>query len=189
MNITNIQHHTNTQFEIITFENLYNDEEIKAHLNFINDAKFDKKFTNNNFKNGKIINDSLSNAIFNKIKLILPEIYIDSNNQKWKIIGATKYVFYANYRENESFGIHTDTGSVFEPNYNLYSKFTLLTYLNDNYEGGETIFYANNLVKTNKIIPKTNKTVIFDINLFHKSNIVLNGHKYWIGTEIVCEKL
>lgn len=189
MNITNIQHHTNTPFEIITFDNLYSKDEIKTHLNFINNTEFDRKFTNNDFKNGKIIHDSLSNMIFNKIKPNLPEIYVDSDGQKWKIIGATKYVFYANYKNNESFAIHTDTGSVFEPSNNLYSKFTLLTYLNDNYEGGETIFYTNNLVETNKIIPKINKTIIFDINLFHKSNVVLNGNKYWIGTEIICEKL
>ena len=107
--------------------------------------------------------------------------------KKWKIVNTCKYIFYVKYKQNESFDIHTDTGSIYNPAKNLYSKFTLLTYLNDDYIGGETVFYDTSLKETTKIIPKTNKTLIFDIDTFHKGNKVTEKNKYWIGTEIVCE--
>ena len=185
MNITQCG---NLPFEIMTFDNLYTVDEIKEHVKFIEMANNkEQRFTNNKFKNGKIINEELSNLIFSRLENILPKMYIDRNMKKWKIVNSSKYIFYAKYENNEFFNIHTDTGSIYDPVNNLYSKFTLLTYLNDDYVGGETIFYDEILKETSKIVPKTNKTLIFDIDIFHKGNNVTKNNKYWIGTEIVCE--
>jgi len=184
----NITQYTDLPFEIITIDGLYANDEVQRHIQFIEKSnKNERPFTNNEFKNGKVINEELSSLIYSRLKNILPEIYIDRNMKKWKIMNTCKYIFYAKYKKNESFGIHTDTGSIYDSINNLYSKFTLLTYLNDDYVGGETIFYDRNLEETTKIIPKTNKTVIFDIDTFHEGNIVKEKNKYWIATEIVCK--
>ena len=55
------------------------------------------------------------------------------------------------------------------------TRYTLLIYLNSNYEGGET----------NTIKPETGKALIFDIDLWHSELPVINGEKYWIGCEII----
>ena len=187
--VSDLINYSNIQFEIFTFKNLYSTEEINKFIEFINTTKYDRKFSTNDFKNGKILNSSLSELIYDRIKHLFPKIYIDENNVKWSFVGTSKYIFYSKFKTNEMFDVHTDTGSVYDSVNNIYSKFTLLTYLNDNYIGGETIFYDNEFSETNKIIPEKNKTLIFDINLFHKGNMVIDGEKYWIGTEIVCKKI
>ena len=53
----------------------------------------------------------------------------------------------AKYLEETEFGLHTDTGIYYNKEENLQGKYTLLVYLNDNYEGGETIFYPGPVLK------------------------------------------
>jgi hypothetical protein len=81
--------------------------------------------------------------------------------------------------------IHTDTGSEYDVPNNMYSKFTFLTYLNDGFTGGCTKFYDDRLRETCVITPERNRTLVFDIDLFHSGEKVLDGSKYWIGTELV----
>jgi hypothetical protein len=181
-------HYSDISFEIFTLDNLYTNEEIIDYINFIeySDDR-ERTFTEQPFKNGKIINENLSSKIYSRVKEFLPEIYVDRNNKKWQPIEATKFIFYSKLIENNMFGIHTDTGSVYDVKNNNYSKFTLLTYLNDNFIGGNTQFYDESFNETVMIVPNKNKTLIFDIDLFHKGNVIVKGTKYWIGTEIVCK--
>jgi hypothetical protein len=106
----------------------------------------------------------------------------------FKVVGACPSIFYGKICQNQSFVTHTDTGSVFDKKNNLYSKFTMLIYLNYDFLGGETVFYDNNLLETCRITPKKNKTLIFDIDLFHSGSIVTSGTKYWIGTELLIQR-
>lgn len=180
--------YTDIPYEIFTIDNLYTNEEIINNIHFIENAdNRERTFTEQPFKNGKIINEELSNQIYSRIKSFLPKIYIDRNNKKWQPIETTKYIFYSKLIENNMFGIHTDTGSVYDIQNKKYSKFTLLTYLNDNFVGGNTQFYDGSFNETVTIVPIKNKTLIFDIDLFHKGNMIISGIKYWIGTEIVCK--
>ena len=39
-------------------------------------------------------------------------------------------------------------------------------------------------IASNLILEK-GMALIFDINLWHKANKVINGNKYWIGREII----
>lgn len=190
MKSINIVNHSDINFEIVTFDKLYTQKELSFYIDYIESQSIkNKSFTNQPFKNGKIINEELSNTIYERIKPILPKVYTDRNNVQWVPIGCSKYIFYSKLVENQSFGIHTDTGSEFDINNNRYSKFTLLTYLNSDYEGGDTIFYDNNFMETATIINCQNETLIFDIDLYHKGSTILNGVKYWIGTEIICQKI
>ena len=61
--------------------------------------------------------------------------------------------------------------------------------LNDDFENGKTLFYDHDFKHTVTIEPKKNRTLIFDIDLFHKGEQVSKGEKYWIGTELVCNKV
>lgn len=182
-----INNNTNIPYEIMTIDNIYTHDEIALYIKQIdNYSNKERLFSDNDFKNGKIYNIEHSDMIFNRIKPYLPSNYIDRNGKSWEFIGSCYYIFYAKLIENQHFGIHTDTGSFYDNKNNMYSKFTLLTYLNDDFIGGATQFYNSNLERTITIEPAINKTLIFDIDLFHKGDIILQGSKRWIGTEIVC---
>jgi hypothetical protein len=49
--------------------------------------------------------------------------------------------------------------------------------------------YNQQFEKTVTVIPKTNTTLFFDIDLYHQGNEMMEGTKYWIGTELVCRRI
>jgi hypothetical protein len=159
-------------------DNLFTDDEIYEWLTFI--QKIEKKdirpFTNSQFKNGKVWHPEWSQLMFNRLAPHIPEQYRHS---------VAPYIMFSHIRSGEHFGIHTDTGCVYDIEKKEISKFTVLIYLNDTYEGGTTQFYTDDFIPTEEIIPKRGRTLVFDIDLFHKGNEVLSGDKYWVGTELV----
>ena len=185
-----IQQYGNIPFEIFTIDNLYTDEEINFFKDYVENANDkNRSFTSSPFKNGKIIEPDFSSLMYSRIKTFLPDEYVDKKNIKWGFLECTKYIMYAKIRCGENFGIHSDTGCQYDVQMNKYSKYTVLTYLNDDYEGGNTIFYDDNFKKTCEIKPRTNRTLMFDIDLFHQGCKVLKGNKYWIGSELVCRSI
>lgn len=185
-----ITQYSDIPFEIFTIDGLYSSEEIKNYLDFVEFAdEKNRGFTNSEFKNGKIIRPDISSKMYSYICPHLPHTYIDRNNTSWKFIQAPKYIMYAKIKQDQLFGLHTDTGCEYDEIDNLYSKFTVLTYLNDNFDGGHTQFYNNDFQKTVSIEPKENRTLIFDIDLYHKGDQITKGEKYWIGTELVVSKI
>jgi hypothetical protein len=186
----NVIQYSNIPFEIFTIDNLYTNEEIELYTQYIEDAYIkNRTFTNNEpFKNGKLIYPEWSSLMYERINPYLPKIYNDANGVVCKFIESPKYIMYKKVISNQNFGIHTDTGCEYNIYNNKYSKFTVLTYLNDDYEGGYTTFYDDQFNQTVSIKPQKNRTLIFDIELFHSGEMVLNGSKYWIGTELVCSK-
>ena len=180
---------TNIPYEVMTIENIYTDEEIGFFINQIeNRSDKERLFSDNRFKNGKVIDDKHSQMIFDRIRSHLPPNYQDREGNEWEFVKGCGYIFYSKFEEGEQFGIHTDTGSTYDEDNKMYSKFTVLTYLNDDFIGGNTQFFDSKLIPTISIIPKKNKTLLFDIDLFHKGEMIIQGVKYWIGTEIVCKR-
>ena len=68
-----------------------------------------------------------------------------------------------------------------------------MIYLNDNFEGGETVFYTEDETSRTKsgneeictIVPKQGMMLVFDIGLKHKGNEVKSKEKYWFGFEVL----
>lgn len=179
----------NLNWEVFTIDGLYTDEEITQFKKYIVDADpKNRTFTSSPFKNGKVIHE-WSKLMYQRIQEHLPESYTDQRGQKWRFLESAKYIMYANIEKSEQFGIHTDTGCEYDQVKNKYSKFTVLTYLNHDYQGGNTIFYDDNFNKTFTIDPLQNRTLIFDINVFHSGEQVVQGSKFWIGTELVCAEV
>jgi hypothetical protein len=83
------------------------------------------------------------------------------------------------------FGIHTDTGSVYDEIENKFSKMTTLVYLTDDFEGGTTNFFTDAFVPTCTIKPRRGRVLLFDIDRFHEASPVISGVKRWIGVELV----
>jgi hypothetical protein len=92
------------------------------------------------------------------------------------------------YAPHDSFGLHTDTGLYFNREENTRSRWTLLIYLNDvaPADGGETVFYnTDTWAEAQRIRPEAGKALLFDIDLWHRGDALLQGEKCWIGCEII----
>jgi hypothetical protein len=109
---------------------------------FVVDA-FDKpvrNFTNNDFDNGKMIHPELSHMIYNRLQPFLPDTFDN--------------IMFARVQKGKQFGIHTDTGCEYDVARNRFSKYTVLLYLNDDFEGGATSFLTDRFEELFKVIPK-----------------------------------
>jgi hypothetical protein len=176
-------------FRVFIIDDLYSDKELTMFSDYvIQTSDKNRCFTNSPFKNGKMIEPEISGLMYDRIKTHLPNEYVDLNGFVWTFRKSVKYIFYSEIKNGQMFGIHTDTGSEYNAVDNLFSKFTVLTYLNDNFEGGKTTFYDHNFIETTQIQPKRGRTLVFDIDLYHKGEMVTKGIKQWIGTELVCFK-
>ena len=182
-----LRQHSDISFEIFTIDGLYSKDQIEEWYSYVDLSPRERPFTNAGFKNGKVILPYISSKMWGSISKNLPETYTDRNAKKWQLTRASKYVMYAKVAPGERFPIHTDTGA--DLSCKEESKFTVLTYLNDDFEGGNTVFYDGNFNKTVEIEPKKGRTLIFDINLFHAGMEVTHGNKLWIGTELVAKSL
>jgi hypothetical protein len=185
-----MEQHSNVPYEIFTIDKLYTDCEIEQLSEYVEKARDDTRpFTFADFKNGKVIDTDLSSFMFEKVACHLPQVYKDSKQRQWQFVGAPKFVMYSKIKPGQSFPIHTDTGCEYDQKNNCFSKYTVLTYLNDDYHGGDTVFYTDDFQETVRIQPKKNRTLIFDIDLYHSGEAVTQGIKYWIGTELLCKNI
>lgn len=153
------------------------DEECDNYISLIEEKTKDVcvPFTNNttNF-NHKYVDNELAQIFYDK----LVNGPLDSTR-------ANDLIMMSKYVEGEKFGLHTDTGLFYDSKSKTKSRYTMLIYLNDNFDGGSTVFYNNNFVITDTVVPKRGSCLIFDIDLWHEGQPISNGIKYWIGCEII----
>lgn len=181
-----IQHHTPTPFEITTIDGLFDERELATFTEYVSDVgRKDRPFTLSNFRNGKAIRPDMSSIMYSKLQPHLDALYKGT----WEFTDAAKYIMFADVDDGQEFPIHTDTGCEYDETNNKYSKFTVLIYLNDDFKGGNTTFYDVDFRKTVTVAPKKNRTLIFDIDLYHAGELVSCGRKHWIGTELVCRRI
>lgn len=163
---------------------------IKYYDNFLSNDECDKFI--------ELINKNEPTARFHLEKSKVSDRFIDcQQTQKFykrlleidpnfpEHYGPGKFVLTAMYPPNTKFGLHTDTGIYYNKQDNLQGKYTLLIYLNDDYNGGETKFYPNGSSPV-IIQPKKGRCLVFNmVDLFHEGLTVKNGVKYWIGCQIL----
>jgi hypothetical protein len=163
-------------YELSHFLNIF---ECKQYIENINKNTTCIPFTNSGkFTNNKWNDEKLANIFYEKLQ----NYNIENDNT---IIRPNKIIMSGKYNIGDSFSLHTDTGLYYNLENREKTQWTLLIYLNDDFNGGETVFYDNNWNITKIIIPKMGKAILFDINLWHKGNQIMNGEKYWIGCEII----
>jgi len=163
---------------IYVIDSFLTDEECDKYITEIDNKTKKYPFSNSALsENDKYVDTGLARSFYDKF---ISRIDLTDS----KIIGPNKWIMTSKYNNGDEFGIHTDTGLCFDLVNNVYSTHTVLIYLNDNFEGGETIFYDNYFKETTRIKPKKGSLLIFSMDLFHKGSKV-SGTKYWIGCEFV----
>jgi hypothetical protein len=128
------------------------------------------------FENGRICAPDAAALIFDRCRPFLPEC---------------DHLFFAVVSPGQLFGLHTDTGSVFDDDAREYSKFTVLLFLDESgrdFEGGQTCFFPVNEREV-RVRPVRNRLLAFDIDLFHCGEQVRSGTKRWVGTEFVYRRV
>ncbi|MEM8487628.1 MAG: 2OG-Fe(II) oxygenase [Bacteroidota bacterium] len=73
------------------------------------------------------------------------------------------------YVPGDFFAVHRDNGQAYNDRY-----YTVVCYLNDNFEGGGTYFPSSDYT----VEPVAGKAVIFPSDYLHKANEIISGEKY-----------
>jgi hypothetical protein len=93
------------------------------------------------------------------------------------------------YRPGQRFAPHTDHW--YQPDRLRTTLVTVLVYLNDDFEGGETRFYEEHLasadgaVPEQTIAPRRGRVALFQHKIRHEGCPVLAGTKYALRTDVV----
>lgn len=128
--------------------------------------------------NDRVVFDDpkLANELWEKIKSEIPDI------DDWKPYGLNERLRYYRYKDGQQFKPHVD-GS-FKRGEGDLSLITMLIYLNEEFEGGETTFVLDFL----QIKPKTGMVLLFDHKLMHTGRPVTKGVKYVLRTDVMYKK-
>lgn len=115
----------------------------------------------------------LATSLFGKAKRSLPTKF-----GLYNLKGLNERFRFYKYDIGEQFKMHQD--SSFERNKQECSFFTFLIYLNDNFEGGETVF-QNGL----SVLPKQGSLLLFYHPIVHSGAPILKGTKYILRTDVM----
>lgn len=137
--------------------------------------------------NQRVIVDDVAFAsqIFQRVKAHLPE-----QLNGWDLLGLNERFRFYLYEAGQTFKPHYDAS--YEVNDWHSSQLTLLVYLSEDYEGGETIFYTDSgmrkpCVETRSacIHPQVGQILIFEHQQLHEGAPVLSGKKYVLRTDVM----
>lgn len=120
-------------------------------------------------------NPELSSLLWERIKTFIPE-----SKDFWTPISINEQFRYYKYNIGERFNKHRD--GVFRRSSIEESRLTLMIYLNECFEGGETEFDTFN------VKPETGTAIVFEHHLKHKGSKVLKGVKYALRSDIMFRK-
>eukprot|EP00005_Dracoamoeba_jomungandri_P000434 CAMPEP_0174251454 /NCGR_PEP_ID=MMETSP0439-20130205/1276_1 /TAXON_ID=0 /ORGANISM="Stereomyxa ramosa, Strain Chinc5" /LENGTH=765 /DNA_ID=CAMNT_0015331777 /DNA_START=130 /DNA_END=2427 /DNA_ORIENTATION=+ len=108
----------------------------------------------------------------------------------WKPNGVDKWFKFSKYPDGSYYRSHMD--AIFVLNSEERTIYTLNVFLNDDFEGGNSLFFDRHN-ETNKnpafqIEPKAGRAVIFNHDTRHAEELVTKGTKYVMSTEIVFKR-
>jgi len=138
--------------------------------------------------NDRIIFDDtdLAKELFDQVACYLPKTWDEG---LWELSGLNERFRYYRYGEGQTFKPHFD--GAYEQGKFHKSFLTLLFYLNDDFEGGETKFYQwqggwyNNDTPTYIITPKKGQALLFAHLQLHEGAPVISGVKYVLRTDVM----
>ena len=164
---------------VLTIDNLFDNDECDKQVDRINkriDTGTQRTFTvHSGASTDKYDAPGYIEKLYTKISKLI-------DTKKLNMIEPNNFILTSKYYPGQQIGLHTDTPFITG---DVYSKYKVLIYLNDNFEGGKTEFYDNCFQKQFEVTPVKGMCLIFDMGIFHAGAEVLSGEKYWIGFEIL----
>lgn len=122
----------------------------------------------------------LADILFNKVKNYIP-------NKIRKIsVGMNSHIRLSKYEPRQFFGIHKDGINFDKDNKQNMSYATLNIFLNDNFVGGETVFYEKDKKTVSlECIPKIGRGSFFYSQQWHEGAQIEKGYKYLLRTDLM----
>jgi predicted 2-oxoglutarate/Fe(II)-dependent dioxygenase YbiX len=101
---------------------------------------------------------------------------------RWRAVGLNERFRFYRYRPGQQFAVHRDGG--YRRSADELSWMTLMVYLNEDFDGGETRFYPLN-AEPLTIRPQTGMALVFMHDRAHEGAPVVLGSKYVLRTDIM----
>ena len=167
---------------LYSIDNILTNEQCQKYIDLFNDPS---KVENINDKHRKyhriqFQDKELAQLLYEKVKHYIPKKIINIS------VGMNSFIRLSKYEPGQFFGIHKDGINFDHENNKNMSYATLNIFLNDGFEGGETIFYENNKKTiTLKCKPKKSRGCFFYSQQFHEGAKLINGYKYLLRTDLM----
>jgi hypothetical protein len=140
-------------------------------------------------KRNQIENKALADAIFNRIKHLLVDKLTYTEDVKelgplskgtWVLSALNPKVRLCKYESGGFFGKHYDGCYIINPDERSF--YTIMCYLNEDFEEGETVFTEGTVVK-----PTKGMMVFFQQDLWHEGRKCI-GEKYILRTDVIYKR-
>lgn len=130
--------------------------------------------------NDRVIRDDpeLSNALWQRAAPFTP-----TELDEWAAVGLNERFRYYRYQPGQRFAPHYD--GKFRRDSHEQSKLTFMVYLNDEFQGGETIFYSERERELLRVQPRAGMALVFKHAILHEGSSVLSGTKYVLRTDVM----
>lgn len=109
---------------------------------------------------------------------------------KWQAVGLNERFRFYRYDPGQKFAMHTD--GYFERTNGERSHLTFMVYLNEEFEGGETVFHDSVFDKKFhegcppvRVKPRTGMALVFNHRRLHEGAPVVSGRKYVLRTDVM----
>ncbi|GMU54106.1 MAG: hypothetical protein AMXMBFR33_32520 [Candidatus Xenobia bacterium] len=103
--------------------------------------------------------------------------------EEWTAIGLNERFRYYRYQPGQRFAPHYD--GKFRRDAHEQSKLTFMVYLNDEFQGGETIFYSDRERELLRVQPRAGMALVFKHAILHEGSSVVAGTKYVLRTDVM----
>lgn len=110
--------------------------------------------------------------------------YLPAEWFQWAVVGLNERFRFYRYDPGQRFVAHTD--GYFERLTGERSQLTMMVYLNDGFEGGETRFHISKPALT--VVPEKGMALVFMHRLVHEGVPVVKGRKYVLRTDVMYRK-
>jgi predicted 2-oxoglutarate/Fe(II)-dependent dioxygenase YbiX len=165
-----------------SIDNLLSPEECEKYINYFSDSERVEHINDTHRKYNRVqfIDKELAEILYEKIKNYIPK------KIKKISVGLNSYFRLSKYEPGQFFGIHKDGINFDVENKQNMSYATLNIFLNDDFEGGSTIFYENDKKTTTLICkPLAGRGSFFYSQQFHEGEKISSGYKYLLRTDLM----
>ncbi|PRP96315.1 prolyl hydroxylase family protein [Enhygromyxa salina] len=122
-------------------------------------------------------------ALFERLEPVLPpdtEMY----GKAFPLTGLNERLRFYRYAPGQRFALHRD-GHYTRPDGSERSRLSLLVYLNEDFEGGQTLFFGAGTSELDRAVPRTGRVLVFPHGMYHEGGIVERGLKYVLRTDVM----
>jgi hypothetical protein len=175
-----------------TISNLFTKEECQQYINVFETNHEFKKVKYNGRMCHRILteNKEISDEIYKRIFLYLPEYYIDDFGDKWYPKGCNTMIRAIKYTNNCYFDYHNDGYQDFKYNKKTMASVTLtLNTVHKNQGGATVVIDGDEKFHTIHVQPIVGNVFIIEISNGpeHKGEMLQSGVKYILRSDVVCE--